>query len=72
LRETVEKFRTCMTCRWCMSGRECRFFDTDREARIENNSARTCPYFEERGLLNKLDDITEALREIADRIGWLQ
>ena len=66
------KERTCEACRWCLAGRECRYFDTDREDRVETNSARRCPFFEDRALLNKLDDLTAALREIAERVEWLQ
>lgn len=67
-----EREKTCAACRWCLAGRECRFFETDREDRVETNSARRCPFFEGRALLDKMDDLAAALREIAERLEWLQ
>lgn len=63
--------KTCAVCRWCYAGRECRFFDTERD-RAQYTNPEKCPFFEDRAIDKRLADIAAALLEIADRVGWLQ
>lgn len=58
------------SCRWCYGGRECRFFDADRD-RVLYGGCIKCPFYEDRTVTVKLEEIGTALRDIAERLGWL-
>lgn len=54
----------CDSCRWCCNG-ECRFFDVQKDRKVKQETAETCPFFED---LN----VARSLQEIAGRLGQIK
>lgn len=64
--------RACYNCRWCECGRECRYFDTDRERAQFPTTAIRCPFFEARGPAARVDRICDAIYRLAEAVEALQ
>ncbi len=68
----TDTVRYCYNCRWCDGGRECRFFDTDRDRAEFPSTAVRCPFFEARGPAARVRRICEAINRLAAAVEELR
>ena len=68
----TDTVRYCYNCRWCDGGRECRYFDTDRDQAEFPSTAVRCPFFEARGPAARVDRICDAIYNLAAAVEALQ